>query len=334
MNINRKTFLKSLAVGAASAAGVAPWGGAQAQADSYPNKPVKLIVPFAAGGFADGSGRLLGQMIQAAWGQPMVVDNRVGAGGIYATETAAKSAPDGYTLYFVSDGPLVINPFLYKQLPYDPINDFIPIAMVAATTMVLIVNPERVKARNLAEFLAEAKARPANNPMTFGSAGFGSPHQLVMENLKSLAGVNLTHVPYKGGAPALQAVLANEIDAAFSNHEKSIALWRSGKVRAIAFGGQQRSPIAPELPTVAESFPGFEASPWIGVVAPKGTPQAIVDKVERDVLKVARDPGFQKQLFAVGGDPLVLTASGFRDRLRSDYQMYGKLIRSMNVVLQ
>ena len=330
--MNRKKFLQTLIL-AASAQTVAPFASAQS-ASGYPNRPVRLIVQFAPGGFQDLVGRLLAQAILPLWGQSLVIENRPGGGGILATELAAQAPPDGYTLYFVSDGPLVINPFVFKSLPYDPVNDLVPVAMLVSTTQVLVVNPTRVKARTLAEFIAEAKARPPSNPMTFGSSGVGGPHQLFMENLKVLAGINMTHIPYKGGLLSLQAVLAGEIDSAFANHEKSVTLAKSGKVRAIAFGGLQRSDIAPELPTIAETFPGFQASPWAGVVAPKGTPQAILEKLEADLLKVARDPQFIKQLFAVGGDPLPLSASEFRDRIRSDYQMYGKLIRGMNISLQ
>ncbi len=301
---------------------------------AYPNKPIRLIVPFGTGGFADISGRLYAQHLAAAWGQSVVVDNRPGGGGILATDIAAKSAPDGYTLYFVSDGPLVINPFIYKSLPYDPVNDFTPIAMVGATTQMLAVNPEKVKAATLREFIAEARSRAAK-PMTFSSSGLASPHQLYMENLKVLTGMELIHVPYKGGAFALQALTAGEVDAGFVNHERSVSLAKAGKLRLLGFGGATRSAIAPELPTVSEQgVPGFQANPWIAIVVPRATPKPIADKLETESVRIARDPAYQKQLFNIGGDPLPMDAAEFRERLRADLQMYGKLIKSLNIPMQ
>ena len=298
---------------------------------SYPNKPIRLIVPFGTGGFADISGRLYAQHLSPVLGQPVVIDNRPGGGGILATELAARAAPDGYTLYFVSDGPLVINPFIYKSLPYDPINDFATVAMVGGTTQMLAASIEKVKATTLREFIAEARGRAAR-PMTFSSSGLASPHQLYMENLKTLAGIELTHVPYKGGAFALQALVSGEVDVGFVNHERTVALAKAGKVRLLGFAGPARSTIAPDLPTIAEQgFPGFEATPWIGVVVPRATPKPIVDKLEAESVKIARDPQYLKQLFNVGGDPLALTAAEFRERLRTDYQMYGKLIKGLNI---
>lgn len=304
--------------------------GAQPVA-AYPDKPVKLLVSFPPGGFADLVGRSLAQALSQAWGQPVVVDNRPGGAGILATELAAKAASDGYTLYLATDGPFVINPFLYKTLPYHPINDFIPAALVAYTPLALVVNPEKVNAKTLAEFISIARAS-GSKPLDYASGGAGGPHHLAMEALKVVAGVNLTHIPYKGGAPALQDVISGHVSSTFSAISSSLPHVKAGKLRILATGGQKRSHLAPDLPTIAESgFPGYEAGAWAGVVAPKGTPQAIVDKIEADVLKIARDPQFKQKLTGVGAEPHPGTAADFRDLLRKDQQRYGKLIRDLNI---
>ena len=299
-------------------------------ATGYPNKPVKLIVSFPPGGFADLVGRALAQSLSQIWGQPVVVDNRPGGASILATELAAKAPPDGYTLYLATDGPFVMNPFLYKTLPYDPIADFMPAALVAQTPFALVVNPDKVSAKTLPEFIAFARANPGK--LDYSSGGAGGPHHLYMETFKGLAGLDFTHIPYKGGAPALQAVLAGEVAVAFAGVSTSLPHMRSGKLRVIANGASKRSPLAPDIPTIAESgYPGFESTAWAAIVAPKGTPQEIMDKIEADVLKVARDLQFGQKLVSVGAAPLPGTAAELRDLIRRDQQKHSKVIKDLNI---
>ena len=300
-------------------------------AASFPHKPVKLLVSFPPGGFADLVGRGLAQALSQLWGQPVVVDNKPGGASILATELAAKAPPDGYTLYLATDGPFVINPFLYKTLSYDPVNDFTPAAMVAQTQFGLVVNPDKVSAKTVAELVATLRADPAK-VLDYSSGGAGGPHHLHMETFKANTGTNLAHIPYKGGAPALQAVLSGEVSAAFAGVSTAMPHVKAGKLRMLAAGGAKRSLLAPDVPTFTEAgYPGFEPTAWAGVVVPKGTPQAIVDKIEADVLKVARDPQFSQKLVLVGADPLSATAAEFRQIIRTDQQKHSKLIRELNI---
>ena len=300
----------------------------------YPNKPVRLLVSFPPGGFADLVGRGLAQSLSLLWGQPVIVDNKPGGASILATELAARAAPDGYTLYLATDGPFVINPFLYKSLSYDPIRDFVPAAMVAQTPFGLVINPEKVSAKTMTEFVALARSNAAR-PMDYSSGGAGGPHHLHMENFKGIAGTNGNHIPYKGGAPALQAVLSGEVSMAFTGVSTAMPYVKAGKLRMLAAGGTKRSLLAPEIPTFTEAgYPGFEPTAWAGVVAPKGTPQAILDKIEADVLKVAHDPQFAQKLVLAGADPLPLGAAEFRETIRKDQQKYGKVIRELKITAE
>ena len=300
-------------------------------AAGYPNRPVKLLVSFPPGGFADLVGRSLAQALTQVWGQPVIVDNRPGGAGILASDVAAKSNPDGYTLYLATDGPFVINPYIYNKLPYNPVSDFMPAALVAYTPLALVVNPKEVSAKTLSEFITAARANPAKH-LNYASGGSGGPHHLSMEALKVVTGINPNHIPYKGGAPALQAVLGGEVATAFSAISTSLPHAKAGKLQILASGGLKRSLLAPEVPTIAESgYPGFEASAWAGVVAPKGTPQAIVGKIEADILKIARDPQFAQHLLAAGAEPFPGTAVEFRELIKKDQQRYSKLIRELNI---
>ncbi len=319
---------------ALSACALACAGSAVAQtAAGYPNRSVRLLVSFPPGGFADLVGRSLAQSLSQVWGQPVVVDNKPGGASILATEIAARAAPDGYTLYLATDGPFVINPFLYKTLTYDPINDFIPAAMVAQTPFSLVVNAEKVSAKTVAEFVTQARVAAASgHTLDYSSAGSGGPHHLHMETFKGLAGINLNHIPYKGGAPALQAVLSGEVSVAFAGASTATPHAKTGRLRILASGGSKRSLLTPEIPTFTEAgYTGFDPTAWAGVVVPKGTPQAIVDKIEADVLKIARDPQFSQKLVAAGADPLPATAAEFREIIRKDQQKHSKVIRELNI---
>ena len=302
----------------------------QGTPQGYPNKPVRLIVSFPPGGFADLVGRTLAQSLQLQWGQPVLVDNRPGAGGILATDLTAKAAPDGYTLYLATDGPFVINPFIYKTLPYKPLVDFTPAALVAYTPMALVINPDLVKASTLGEFVTLAKT--ASKTLDYASSGNGGPHHLTMEAFKAAAGIDLNHVPYKGGAPALQDVLSGQVPVMFSVVSTSQPHAKAGKLKILAVAALKRSPLVPDVPTIAESgYPGFEMGAWAGIVAPRGTPQAVIDKIQVDVLKVVRESQFAEKLAGAGAQPFAGTADEFSALLRGDTERNGKLIRSLNI---
>lgn len=329
MNPERKSFSIALAVAVSMLTLALPLRAQKA----YPVRPVKIVVPMSPGGFQDVLARQLAQGFGEAWNQPVVVENRPGAAAIIASEQVAKSAADGYTLYLANDGPLVINPFLYKSLPYDPVRDFVPIALVATTTMVLVSSPARVKATNVRDFVAEAKR--ADSSLEFGSSGSGGPHHLFMESFMNIAGVKMTHVPYKGGNPALQAVASGEIAVAFTGLAPSVQLAKTGKLNILGFGGAKRPVQYPEIPTIAEQgYHDFDAIAWVGLVAPRGTPQAIVDKVEADALHVLRDPVFLQKLRAAGGDPYPGTQAEFRELIRRDQKRYSELIRRAGVKVE
>lgn len=326
MKPRRKLFAISLALALSVLTLPLPVTAQQA----YPVRPVKIVVPMSPGGFQDVLARHLAQALGEAWNQPVVVENRPGAAAIIASEQVAKTVPDGYTLYLVNDGPLVINPFLYKSLPYDPVKDFAPIALVATTTMVLVSSPARVKATNVRDFVAEAK--PGDKPLDFGSSGTGGPHHLFMESFMNVAGLKMTHVPYKGGNPSLQAVASGEIAVAFTGLAPSVQLAKAGKLNILGFGGAKRPAQYPDIPTIAEQgYPGFDAIAWVGLVAPRGTPQAIVDKVEADTLRMLRDPVFLQKLRGAGGDPYPGSQADFRELIRKDQKRYSELIRQAGV---
>ncbi|WP_042877067.1 Bug family tripartite tricarboxylate transporter substrate binding protein [Cupriavidus necator] len=330
MNHPIKKIAASLLVGLA---GFLPATASFSQStDSFPSKPVRLLVSFPPGGFADLVGRALAQSLAQTWGQPVIVDNRPGGAGILASELAAKAVPDGYTLYLATDGPFVINPSLYKTLPYRPVKDFVPVALVAYTPLALVVNPDKVHASTVSEFVAVARAN-AKKPLDYSSGGAGGPHHLSMEAFRLTAGIPLNHIPYKGGAPALQDVLSGQVSAMFSAISSALPYAKAGKLRIIATGGTQRSALAPDVPTFAESgYPGFEAGAWAGVVVPRGTPASIVSKIEADVMKTVRDPKFGQRLTAVGAEPFPRNAAEFQAKIRKDQQRYGKLIADLHIV--
>jgi tripartite-type tricarboxylate transporter receptor subunit TctC len=309
--------------------GIASCGVAVAQ-QNFPNRAVRIVVQFPPGGFQDSLARILGEGLGHVWQQPVIVDNKPGAAGIVASEIVAKSPADGYTLYAVSDGPLVINPFLYKTLPYDPVKSFEPIAMLAKTTFVLSVSTAKVNAKTAPEFVAAAKA--AAIPMDFGSGGSGGPHHLFMEAFMKETGIKLNHIPYRGGNPALVAVASGEITAAFTALEQSLELQKTGRVTVLGYGGPQRSATQPELPTLAEQgYPGWDYTAWAGLVAPAGTPKPILAKIEKDVMKVLHEPGFLQKLRAAGGEAFPVGSADFREVIKKDLRRYGDLIREAGV---
>lgn len=299
-------------------------------AQEFPNRPVRLIVSFPAGGSVDVLGRVLAQFLQEAWSHQVIVDNKAGAGGIIATEAAAKAPPDGYTLFLTIDGPMVINPFVYKTLPYDPIRDFVPVAPVASAPLAIVASPVLVNAGTLSEFVAYAKNNPGR--IDYASSGIGGPHHLAMELFKSAAGIDLNHIPYKGGSPALQDVVAGRVAVMFSGVSTHLSYIKSGKLKVFAVGSAGRSALAPEVPTVAElGYPGFEAGSWFGIVAPKGSPRDAVERIQSEISRITRLASFREKLAAAGFEPLPGSAEDFRALIQRDYEKNSRLIRGLKI---
>jgi tripartite-type tricarboxylate transporter receptor subunit TctC len=303
-----------------------------ALAQSYPSRPIRLIVPFAAGGGNDNVARLVGKRLGEGLGQPVVVDNHPGAGGVLGAEAAAKSAPDGYTLFLGGVGSHAINPNLMKNLPYDPIRDFAPVELLAQAPLVLVVHPS-VPARSLAEFVAYARAHPGK--LNFASNGNGSSSQLAAVMFESMAGIDMVHVPYKGLSPALTDLLSGQVQLMFSSVVAILPHIKAGKVRALAVTGTKRLASTPGLPTIAESgFPGYEASSWYGILAPAGTPRDIVTKLNAELSKALSQPEVRNSLLAEGAEPVGGTPEQFAAHIRSEKERLGRVIREAKITLE
>ena len=266
-------------------------------AQGYPAKPIRIVVSFPAGGIADLYARIIGTKVQEGWGQAVVVENRTGAGGNIGAEAVAKSAPDGYTLNMSALGPHAVNVSLFSRLPYDPVKDFAAIALVLEAEGLLVLHPS-VPANNVGELIAYARANPGK--LTFASAGMGTASHLAGELFKTMAKVEMTHVPYKGNVPAITDLLAGQTSLLFATMPTVLPHAKAGKLRALATIGAARSAAAPELPTVAESLPGFEVNNWIGLFAPAGTPPEIVRRWNGEVMRIMQSPEIQARLPAEG----------------------------------
>jgi tripartite-type tricarboxylate transporter receptor subunit TctC len=266
-------------------------------AQGYPAKPIRIVVSFPAGGIADLYARIIGTKVQEGWGQPVVVENRTGAGGNIGAEAVAKSAPDGYTLNMSALGPHAVNVSLFSKLPYDPVKDFAAIALVLEAEGLLVLHPS-VPANSVGELIAYARANPGK--LTFASAGMGTASHLAGELFKTMAKVEMTHVPYKGNVPAITDLLAGQTSLLFATMPTVLPHAKAGKLRALATIGAARSAAAPELPTVAESLPGFEVNNWIGLFAPAGTPPEIVRRWNGEVMRIMQSPEIQARLPAEG----------------------------------
>lgn len=305
--------------------GLAGWG-APAAAQGYPTKSIRLIVPFAAGGSTDVVARTLGQKLSEVLGQQVVVENRTGAGGSLGAEAAAKAAPDGYTLLMGTSGTLAINPSVYAKTLYDPVRDFAPVALLGSTAYLLLVHPS-VPAATLQEFVGLARSKPGQ--FNYGSAGNGSTGHLIGELFKSLAGVNLTHVPYKGQAPAMADLIGGQIHALFEPVGTALPQVRAGKVKALGITGSRRSSLAPEIPTLAESgIANYDAGAWFAVVAPAGTPGDIVARLNGEINKLLRTPDVQAKLVAQQVEPLPpATPEQLGAHIRAEVAKWAKVVK-------
>ena len=297
---------------------------APAAAQTYPAKPVRLIVGFSVGGGTDLISRIISKKLAETWPHALVVENRPGADGGIATEIVAKSAPDGYTLVMVSNA-YTITPFL-RKLAYDPVRDFAPVTLVASTPNLLLVHPS-LPVRNVKELVALAKSRPGQ--LTFASSGGGTSPFLAMELFKSITGTNIVHVPYKGSGPAVIDLMGGQIQLMFGAVSTSQPHVRSGRLRAIAISSPKRWPAFPDLPTVGESIPGFEAATWYGVLAPAGTPPAIVNKLQNDIAAVLQQPDAKAYVSESGFEAIGNTPEQFAQVIQRDMQKWGKLIRAL-----
>jgi tripartite-type tricarboxylate transporter receptor subunit TctC len=294
-----------------------------ATAQNYPARPVRLIIPFPPGGSNDVVGRLIAIKLGERLGKQVVVDNRSGAGGVIGTEMVAKSPPDGYTLLIISMAHAV-NPWLYK-LNYDPIKDFAPVGLLAKGANVVVVHPS-LPVRSVAELIALAKKQPGD--LQYASAGIGSFQHLGGELFKLIAGVDILHVPFKGGGPALVDVVGGHTKVMFSSMVQTVPHIHSGKLRALGTGGPERSPVLPDVPTIAEAgVTGYEAVNWWGLVAPVGTPPAIIDKLNTELLAVQNAPEVQKQFALEGGEPVPMKPAVFGAYLVSEMNKWEKVVK-------
>ena len=299
-----------------------------AQAQQYPSRPVHVVVPYPAGGPNDIIVRLVGRKLGEALGQPVVVENRPGAGGNIGTDSVAKSAPDGYTLVSVGPGALIINPLLGK-VPYDTMRDFAPVTIMAVAPNALVAHPS-FPAKTVAELIALAKRSPG--AIDYASGGSGSTPHLAAALFAVMAGVRMTHVPYKGTGPATADLIGGQVQIAFLGIPTVLPHIRSGKLRVLAVTGKRRSPELPGVPTVDEAgVPGYELSPWYGLLAPAGTPPAVVARLAAEVTRIVGDPAMREQLVAQGAEPAGGTPEAFAQTLRSDAAVWAKVVKEAGI---
>jgi len=306
-------------------------GSMLARADGYPAKPLKLIVPFAPGGGADAVARIVANRVSETIGQPIVIENRGGAGSIIGTEAVRRAAPDGYTLLFGVSGPISINPSLYKKLPYNPEKDFAPITMTTTYPYFLMVNA-KLPVKSLKDFVDTVKAKPGE--FSYGSPGIGSANHLVAELFASKAGLKLVHIPYRGTAPAVTDLLAGHVTMLFADPSSALPHIQAGTLRALGVTSSQRSSVAPSAPTIAESgYPGFEATSWHGVLARAGTPPAVIAKLHDQIVAALREPETRNFLQAQAMTPVGNTPEEFSVFIKRDIALWKDVAAHANISL-
>jgi tripartite-type tricarboxylate transporter receptor subunit TctC len=299
---------------------------AAVSAQQYPARPIRLLVPNPPGGATDNLARVVAPRLGELLGQTVVVDNRPGSNGNLATEATVRAAPDGHTLLLGQDSQIVISPHLYRNLPFDTLKDLAPVASLVSTQMLLAVQPS-LPVKTPREFVEYA--RRANPPLAYASIGNGSQHHLAMEMLKSHAGINLLHVPYKGGGPALVAFLGGEVSAMFGGSSAAPHV-RSGKMRALALAGK-RNPAYPDLPALSEFYPGVEVLPWLGLFAPVGLPGPIMGKIRAETARLLADPAARERIHGIALDPFVTTPQEFAAFVRAEHRKYGEVVRAARI---
>ncbi len=300
-----------------------------AAAQGYPVRPIRLVVPFPPGGGNDTVARSVGFKLAAALGQQVVIDNRAGAGGIIGAEIVAKAAPDGYTLFLGGVASHGINPNLHAKLGYDPVKDFTPVSLIASAPLILVVHPS-VPAKSVQELIQLAKAKPG--ALSFASNGTGGSSHLAAEMFKMMTSTDMLHVPYKGLSPALTDLLSGQVQLMFSSTVAILPQVRAGKLRPLAMTGARRSPAMPEVPTIAESgVTGYETASWYGVLAPAGTPRAIVDRLNLEIVKITRSPDVRERLAAEGADPVGNSPEEFAAHIKRELARWSKVIRQAHI---
>jgi tripartite-type tricarboxylate transporter receptor subunit TctC len=318
-------------VAAALLAAAALHGGIAA-AQSYPAKPIRLMVPFPPGGSTDIVARIVAQKLSVQLGQPVIIENRGGAGGTIGTAVVAKAAPDGYSLLVGSTSTHVVAPSVYAKLEYDPVKDFAPVSLMAVTPYLLVVHPA-VQAKTVKELVDLMRAQPGR--LNYASAGIGSTTHLAMEMLKFASGTFALHIPYNGNGPAGAAVIAGQVEILFGSLPSVLPHARSGRVRALAVGTLKRSPSLPEVPTVAESgYAGFDASLWLAIMAPAGTPAPVIERLNREVLAAASAPDTRELLDKAGAEVLTSTPAELSAMIREGVAKYAKIVKMAGVTAQ
>jgi tripartite-type tricarboxylate transporter receptor subunit TctC len=299
--------------------------------DDYPNRPVRIIVPFAPGGSTDVVARVLADKLGAEFKQAFVIENRAGAGGNIGADVVAKATPDGYMLLMGTTGVLAINRYLYKDMSFDPDRDLVPVSYTSLITNILVVNPQ-VPVKTVPELLALARAKPG--ALTFASSGAGSSTHLSAELFKSMAGVDILHVPYKGSSQALVDVIAGQVTMLFDNAPSSIPFIEQGKLRAIAVTSTKRLPNLPNVPTIDEAgVKGYESLSWSGVMAPAGTPRRVIDRLNAAIDKILRDPEVRQRFAALGVEPVGGPPEAFARHIRAESEKWSRVVKTANITL-
>lgn len=304
-----------------------PWASS-AIAQTYPSKPVRMVVNYPPGGPTDLVGRLTAQYLTEALGQQVVVENRGGAGGTVGAAAVVKSTPDGYTLTLAANGEIAIAPNLYSRLPYDPRRDLAPISRVGASQLLLVVHPS-LPARSVKELVAMARAKPG--VINYASAGTGSTAHLCAELLKSLANINIVHVPYKGAGPALSELMGGQVELLITGVSSAMPHVKAGRLRGLASTGARRLAVAPDLPVIGETVQGYEANSWYGVFAPAGTPEAVIDRLHGELAKMVRRPDLKERLVGLGIEPEGTSPAEFATQVRDEIAKWGKVVKAAGV---
>ena len=299
-----------------------------AQSQPYPNKPIKIISPFATGGIADTFSRVVGQGLSESLGQPVVVENKTGGGGNIGADFVAKAPADGYTLVMGNIGSHAVNPYLMKNMPYDPLKDFEPVAYVLDAEGLVVVNPA-IPVKNVNELIAYVKARPGQ--VSYGSGGMGTTSHLAGELFKSLAKVDMTHIPYKGNAPAITDLIGGQTQVMFATMPTVLPYVKTDKLKALAVIGSSRASSLPDVPTVAETLPGFDVSNWIGIFAPAGTPKPIINKLNAEIIKIMQQPAVQKRLETEGAKFKPMTPEAFGAFQKNEALKWAKTIKDSGI---
>jgi tripartite-type tricarboxylate transporter receptor subunit TctC len=303
-----------------------------ASAQAYPNRPIRLVVPFAPGGSADLVGRLIAQAMSESWRQPVVVENKPGASGMIGNESVAKSAPDGYTLTIGTLGPFAVNQTLFDRVPYDNIRDFAPVTLTGISSHILVAHPS-IAVQNAGDVIALAKAKPGH--LTFASSGTGNATHLTFELFKARAGIDIVHVPYKGGGPAMADLIGGQVAFSFASMASAVPFVQSGRLRPIAVSGAQRSTLFPDVPTVAESaLPGFASEDWQGILAPAKTPQEVILKLNDEIGRVLALPELKAKLAAAGFDAKTSTPQWFAEFIQAETLKWAKLLKQSGIKAQ